>query len=62
MLPHKLAMGDLDWRVSRTCDNGQCVKVARSGEIIFIGNTNSPEGLSVNAPLRSGAISLPVSN
>jgi hypothetical protein len=44
MLPHKLAMGDLDWRVSRTCDNGQCVKVARSGEIIFIGNTNSPEG------------------
>ena len=44
MLSRKLAADDLDWRVSRLCDNGQCVKVARDGEIIVIGNTNSPEG------------------
>jgi predicted secreted Zn-dependent protease len=44
VLSRKLAADDLDWRVSRTCDNGQCVKVARAGEIIVIGNTNSPEG------------------
>jgi predicted secreted Zn-dependent protease len=36
--------GDLDWRVSRTCDNGQCIKVARSGDFVIIGNTTSPEG------------------
>jgi transcriptional regulator with XRE-family HTH domain len=38
------AEGDLDWRVSRTCDSGQCVKVARNGENVVIGNTNSPGG------------------
>jgi predicted secreted Zn-dependent protease len=36
--------GNLDWRVSRTCDNGQCVKVARNGEFVLIGNTGSSEG------------------
>lgn len=36
--------GDLDWRVSRTCDNGQCIKVARAGEFVVIGNTTRPEG------------------
>jgi len=36
--------GDLHWHVSRTCENGQCVKVARDGGIVIIGNTNSPEG------------------
>ena len=35
---------DLDWRVSRTCDTGACIKVARSGEFVIIGNTNNPEG------------------
>ena len=38
------AAGDLDWRVSRTCDNGQCIKVARAGEFVVIGNTAKPEG------------------
>ncbi len=38
------AAGNLDWRVSRTCDNGQCVQVARNGEFVVIGNTNNPEG------------------
>lgn len=35
---------DLDWRVSRTCDGGQCIRVARKGESVVIGNTNNPEG------------------
>ena len=39
-----LYMSDLDWRVSRTCDNGACVKVARDGEVVVIGNTSSPAG------------------
>jgi predicted secreted Zn-dependent protease len=35
---------DLTWRVSRTCDAGACIKVARKGESVLIGNTNKPEG------------------
>jgi len=42
---YESAAGDLDWHVSRTCDNGQCVKVARAGEFIIIGNTAKPDGL-----------------
>lgn len=37
------AAADLDWHVSSTCDNGQCVKVARRGEFVIIGNTTSPD-------------------
>ena len=44
MLSRKLTADDLDWRVSRTCDNGACIKVACIGEVILIGNTGSPEG------------------
>ena len=36
--------GDLQWHVSRTCEGGQCIKVARKGEFVLIGNTNYPEG------------------
>jgi hypothetical protein len=32
------------WRVSRTCDSGACVGVARRGDTVLIGNTNNPEG------------------
>lgn len=35
---------DLDWRISRTCDSGACVGVARRGDMVFIGNTNQPGG------------------
>ncbi|HUA31149.1 MAG TPA: DUF397 domain-containing protein [Streptosporangiaceae bacterium] len=35
---------DLDWHVSRTCDSGQCVRVARAGQTVLIGNTARPEG------------------
>ena len=38
------AQGDLNWQVSRTCEGGQCIKVARQGEFILIGNTSEPEG------------------
>lgn len=41
---HASAQGDLDWHISRTCETGACVKVARRGEFVLIGNTNSPEG------------------
>jgi hypothetical protein len=40
---YKTAPGDLDWRVSRTCDSGACIKVARDGERIFFGNTTKPD-------------------
>jgi hypothetical protein len=39
------ASGDLDWRVSRTCDTGACVGVARQGDAVYIRNTNDPEGV-----------------
>jgi len=35
---------DLEWHVSRTCDTGACVKVARKGAVVVIGNTNNPDG------------------
>jgi predicted secreted Zn-dependent protease len=42
---HSAALpGKVDWRISRTCDGGACVSVARVGEYIMIGNTSSPEG------------------
>jgi hypothetical protein len=34
----------LDWHVSRTCESGACVGVARQGEFVLICNTSSPEG------------------
>lgn len=35
---------DLKWRVSRTCDTGACVGVAREEGIVYIRNTNDPDG------------------
>jgi len=35
---------DLTWRVSRTCDGGACVMVARQGDSILLGNTTQPDG------------------
>ena len=39
------AHGDLDWLVSRSCESGQCVAVARRGESVLIRNTSNPYGL-----------------
>jgi hypothetical protein len=36
--------GDLDWRVAHACDGGACIRVARRGDSVLIGNTNEPEG------------------
>lgn len=44
MSAHVSASGDLKWLVSRTCDTGACVGVARQGEVVYIRNTNEPEG------------------
>jgi hypothetical protein len=38
------APGDLSWRVSRTCDGGACIMVARHGDSIVFGNTIQPGG------------------
>jgi hypothetical protein len=46
MAAYEATPGGLDWRVSRTCESGACVAVARSGESIFIGNSSEP-----NAPV-----------
>jgi predicted secreted Zn-dependent protease len=34
----------LDWRVSRTCESGACIMVARHGDEVVFGNTNHPDG------------------
>jgi hypothetical protein len=44
MSTYASAQGNLDWFVSHTCESGACIKVARRGEFVLIGNTNSPEG------------------
>lgn len=35
---------NIAWRISRTCDGGVCVGVARRGESVLIGNTKNPDG------------------
>jgi predicted secreted Zn-dependent protease len=35
--------GVIDWRISRLCESGACVGVARQGEFVLIGNTSDPE-------------------
>lgn len=37
------ARGALDWRVSRTCESGACVAVARNGESMLISNSSQPD-------------------
>jgi len=41
---HTSAQGGLDWRVSRSCESGACIMVARQGESVVFGNTTHPEG------------------
>jgi predicted secreted Zn-dependent protease len=40
----QLARGELSWRIAAKCDGGACVRVASAGEIIFLGDSKSPEG------------------
>ncbi len=37
-------IGNLSWRVARQCNNGACVRVARRGEVVFIGDSKDPDG------------------
>lgn len=43
MSTYPVARGDVGWRISRTCEGGACVGVARQGEIVLVGNTSNPE-------------------
>jgi len=43
MSGHGAASEDIDWRISRTCESGACVGVARRDEYVLIGNTSDPE-------------------
>lgn len=36
--------GGLSWRISRTCDGGACVMVARHENSVVFGNTTQPNG------------------
>jgi len=36
-------MEELDWRVSRTCESGACIAVARQGESVLIRNSYIPD-------------------
>jgi hypothetical protein len=40
---NQVASGHYNWRVSRLCESGACVGVARHGEFILIGNSSDPE-------------------
>jgi Domain of unknown function (DUF397) len=44
MAMYPSAPGDLNWRISRTCDGGACVRVARDGNSVVFGNTTQPNG------------------
>ena len=44
MTAYPSAPGDLEWRVSRTCEGGACVMVARRGDSVVFGNTSQPDG------------------
>lgn len=46
MSTYASALGDLDWRVSRTCESGACVAVARRDNSVLIRNNSIP-----NAPV-----------
>ena len=43
MPAHSSRPDNLDWRVSRACESGACIRVARRGQNVLIGNTANPE-------------------
>jgi predicted secreted Zn-dependent protease len=44
MSAYPSAPGDLDWRVSRSCEGSACIMVARNGDSVIFGNTQDPNG------------------
>jgi hypothetical protein len=45
MSSYQADQANLAWQVSRTCDGGQCIGVARTGDAVLIGNTSDPTAL-----------------
>jgi hypothetical protein len=43
MTVHPSAPEDLDWRVSRTCDSGACIGIARYGDSVVFGEPGKPD-------------------
>lgn len=44
MTVHPSAPEDLNWRISRTCDGGACVRVARHGDLVMFGDPKQLDG------------------
>jgi hypothetical protein len=38
------SLGDLSWHVAQNCNGGNCVRVAASGDIVFLGDSKAPDG------------------
>jgi len=36
-------LGELSWRVARSCDAGNCVRVASRDDMVVIGDTKNPD-------------------
>ena len=36
--------GDISWQISRKCESGACIMVARQGDSVLLGNTSDPDG------------------
>jgi hypothetical protein len=34
----------LTWRISRHCNGGTCIRVASSGNVVFVGDSKDPGG------------------
>ena len=43
MSTYQADQANLAWQVSRACDGGQCIGVARWGDTVLIGNTSNPQ-------------------
>lgn len=43
MSAYPASLGDVDWRISRTCESGGCVGVARQGDFVLVSSTSNPE-------------------
>jgi len=43
MSEYPALLGDVHWCISRTCESGACIGVARYGEFVLVGNPDNPE-------------------
>jgi Domain of unknown function (DUF397) len=42
--PEPVVSGEFAWRTARLCNGGACVRVARSGDMVVIGDSKDPHG------------------